>query len=155
MRYLLPHFFTSIFPMRNKSLILLNIFILAIISIGCIEYNNSVHNTDIIIPELYSSFDAPYSLNISSMSYINNVKKVVYLNEERETIILTIQPISSTSSDVTNNMKIGDTELYFRDFGGLYTYLWTIDGYTFSVVGTNDVVTYDFVDEFIVYTKSL
>ncbi|MDF1558236.1 MAG: hypothetical protein P1P80_08700 [ANME-2 cluster archaeon] len=139
--------------MKNKFVIFLNIFLLVIISNGCIEYNNSVHNNDLNVPQLYSSFDAPYSLNISSVSDVDNLTKVVYLNEERETIILTIQPISSTSSDVTNNMKIGETELYFRDFSGLYTYLWTIDGYTFSVVGTNKTIANDFVEKIIYHAK--
>ena len=140
--------------MKNKILIVLNIFLLIIVSIGCIEYNNSIQNTDINIPQLYSSFDAPHSLNVSTMSDADNLTKVVYLNDERETIILMIQPITSSSSDLNSNVRIGDTELFFRDFNGLYTYVWTIDGYTFSVVGTDEGVTYDFVGEFIAHIKS-
>ncbi|MCL7414151.1 MAG: hypothetical protein M8353_11155 [ANME-2 cluster archaeon] len=124
------------------------------IGAGCIT---EIGNTDIAlknvdISEIYSTFNAPHSLEINLVNEESNLTKIVYTNSEHDTVILTIQPDTNKPINTNTLIKMNEIDVHFVRQDAFYVYIWIIDSHRFSIVGTDETISYDFVKEMIAYT---
>ena len=138
----------------NYTLII--VFIMATFAIGCIaEDGNMYSGKSLNVSQIYSTFDSPHSLEIISVSTEDNFTKVVYVNEEDDTVIFSAKLDSSNL--VTSGVVIimNDVEVHIINRSYYQMYVWIINDYRFSIIGTNETISYDFVEQMISHTTDV
>lgn len=122
-------------------------------AIGCIaEDDNAYSGESLNVSQIYSTFDSPQSLEMVSVSTEEKITKVVYVNEEGDTVIFSVQP--DPSNLVTSGVVIimNDVEVHVINKSYYQMYVWIINDYRFSIIGTNETISYDFVNQMILHT---
>ena len=129
---------------------------MATFAIGCIaEDGNMYSGKSLNVSQIYSTFDSPHSLEIISVSTEDNFTKVVYVNEEDDTVIFSAKLDSSNL--VTSGVVIimNDVEVHIINRSYYQMYVWIINDYRFSIIGTNETISYDFVEQMISHTTDV
>lgn len=122
-------------------------------AIGCIaEDDNAYSGESLDISQIYSTFSPPNSLEISSVSEEANFTKIVYLSDEQDTVIFIVQPNTSNLIKSGIVITLDDVEVHFTHKKYYYMYVWVINGHRFSITGTNETISYDFVNQMILHT---
>lgn len=139
----------------SKNYILFAVFILTMLILGCIAEDSNVYfDESLDISRIYSTFSPPHSLEITSVNAEANLTKVVYVNEERDTVIFMVQPDNSDLAVSDIVIIMDGVEVHFINKNYYYVYVWTINGYRFSITGTNEIISKDFVGQMILHTRA-
>jgi len=87
-----------------------------------------------------------------SVNVENNLTKIVYMDSERNTVIFTAQPDIDKAIEDGTVIIIDGVEVHFFNPSNYYIYAWIINDYRFSITGTNETISNDFVEQMISYT---
>lgn len=139
--------------MFQKNYAFFCIFFLVVFAAGCIAENNSTHSEKSLnISQIYSTFNAPHSLEMRSLNEENNLTKIVYMDSERNTVIFTVQPDIDKPIEEGTIILINGVDVHTFNPSNYYIYTWIINNYRFSITGTNETISNDFMKQIISHT---